>query len=124
MTTAPSPTIDLRYSPALAREMYPLYERVKRVMPEAEWAGHAPYVKAINELKRQKNAVILAHNYQAPEIYHGVSDVVGDSLYLAKQAALTEADVIVQGGKTPEPAQNHFDARYAGGMFAGGVNYR
>jgi quinolinate synthase len=90
--------IDLSYSPALAREMAPLYERVKRVMPEAEWMSHAPYVKAINDLKKQRNAVILAHNYQAPEIYHGVSDVVGDSLYLAKQAALTEAEVIVQGG--------------------------
>jgi quinolinate synthase len=98
MTAATHPNIDLRYSPALAREMAPLYERVKRVMPEAEWAGHAPYVKAINDLKRQMNAVILAHNYQAPEIYHGVSDVVGDSLYLAKQAALTPADIIVQGG--------------------------
>jgi quinolinate synthase len=90
--------IDLRYSPALAREMAPLYEKVKRVMPEAEWIAHAPYVKAINELKKKKNAVVLAHNYQAPEIYHGVADVVGDSLYLAKQAALTKAEVIVQGG--------------------------
>jgi quinolinate synthase len=89
---------DTRYSPALAREMAPLYERVKRVMPEAEWASHAPYVKAINALKKEKHAVVLAHNYQAPEIFHGVSDVVGDSLYLAKQAALTPADVIIQGG--------------------------
>jgi quinolinate synthase len=68
------------------------------VMPEAEWATHAPYVKAINDLKKQRNAVVLAHNYQAPEIYHGVADVVGDSLFLARQAALTPADIIVQGG--------------------------
>jgi quinolinate synthase len=89
---------DTRYSSAIQRETAHLYERVKRVMPEAEWGAHAAYVVEINRLKTQKNAVVLAHNYQAPEIYHGVSDVVGDSLYLAKQAALTPAEVIIQGG--------------------------
>jgi len=67
-------------------------------MPPVEWPFHAPYVKAINELKRERNAVILAHNYQTPEIYHCVADYVGDSLQLAKLAAASPAEVIVQGG--------------------------
>ena len=58
----------------------------------------APYVKAINDLKKVRNAVILAHNYQTPEIYHCVADIVGDSLQLAKEAARSNADIIVQGG--------------------------
>lgn len=75
-----------------------LYEKVAKVMPPVEWPFHAPYVKAINELKRARNAVILAHNYQTPEIYHCVADYVGDSLQLAKLAAASPAEVIVQGG--------------------------
>jgi quinolinate synthase len=75
-----------------------LYERVARVIPPVEWPFHAPYVKAINDLKKARNAVILAHNYQTPEIYNCVADYVGDSLQLAKMAAASEADVIVQGG--------------------------
>ena len=86
------------WSEGLAKEMAPLYERVRRVVPEAQWMQDAPYIRTINILKRQRNAVILAHNYQVPEIYHTVADVVGDSLYLARQAALTKADIIVQGG--------------------------
>ena len=61
-------------------------------------AAYAPLIKAINELKKQRNAVILAHNYMTPEIFHGVGDFLGDSLRLAKEAARTEADVIVQAG--------------------------
>jgi quinolinate synthase len=75
-----------------------IYERLRGVVPEIEWAVHAPYVMAINELKRKLNAVILAHNYQTPEIFHGVADITGDSLALARQAAQTDAEVIVLCG--------------------------
>jgi quinolinate synthase len=75
-----------------------LYEKVAKVIPAVEWPIHAPYVRAINELKRERNAVILAHNYQTPEIYHCVADFIGDSLQLARLAAASDADVIVQGG--------------------------
>jgi len=76
----------------------PIYERVKSVIPDVEWPIHAPHVAAINELKEKRNAVILAHNYQTPEIFHCVADISGDSLALAKQAAETDADVIVLAG--------------------------
>ncbi len=75
-----------------------LYERVKRVVPPDEWTRHASPISAIKDLKRQRKAVILAHNYQTPEIYHGVADIVGDSLALARRAAETEAEVIVMAG--------------------------
>ncbi len=74
------------------------YARVAHVIPEVEWPVHAPYVKAINDLKKEKNAVILAHNYMTPEIFHCVADFVGDSLQLAREAAKTDAQVIVQAG--------------------------
>jgi len=75
-----------------------LYERVKKVIPDIEWPIHAPHIAAINELKQEKNAVILAHNYQTPEIYHCVADITGDSLALAQRAVDTDADVIVLAG--------------------------
>lgn len=75
-----------------------LYERVARVMPKAEWLSHEADVAAILELKKKRNAVILAHNYQTPEIFHGVADIVGDSLALARKAAEVDADVIVLAG--------------------------
>lgn len=89
---------DLTFTPEVQAETAHLYERVRRVMPPVEWPFHAPYVAAINRLKAERNAVILAHNYQTPEIYHCVADVVGDSLQLARLAAKTDADIIVQGG--------------------------
>jgi quinolinate synthase len=76
----------------------PLYDRVKSVILPSEWSEFAPDVEAILKLKRERNAVILAHNYQTPEIFHGVADIVGDSLALAREAMKTDADVIVLAG--------------------------
>ena len=95
---APVAMPDLSWTPEVARETQHLYERVRSVIPPVEWPFHAPYVAAINRLKAERNAVILAHNYQTPEIYHCVADVVGDSLQLARLAAQSEAEIIVQGG--------------------------
>ncbi|CAK0754946.1 Quinolinate synthase 1 [uncultured Gammaproteobacteria bacterium] len=89
---------ELHYTPEIAHATAPLYERVKRVIPEIEWPFHAPYVAAINRLKQQQNAVILAHNYMTPEIFHCVADIVGDSLALARKAVETRAGVIVLAG--------------------------
>ena len=83
---------------ATIKKVAPLYERVKTVIPDIEWPFHAPYVAAINELKKERNAVILAHNYQTPEIFHCVADITGDSLALAQRAVDTDADVIVVAG--------------------------
>ncbi|WP_072394868.1 quinolinate synthase NadA [Hyphomicrobium sp. CS1GBMeth3] len=88
----------LAFTPALKRELEPLYERVKHVVTPMEWVHYAPIIKAINELKAERNAVILAHNYMTPEIFHCVGDFRGDSLQLAKEAARVDADVIVQAG--------------------------
>jgi len=89
---------DLPYTPAVAAAAAAAYEKVKSVIPAVEWPVHAPYVAAIQELKKKRNAVVLAHNYQTPEIFHGVADIVGDSLALAREAAKTTADVIVLAG--------------------------
>ena len=92
----PMPPLD--WNEEVARETAHLYARVKAVIPAVEWPFFAPYVKAINALKKQRNAVVLAHNYQTPEIYNCVADVVGDSLQLAREATKTTASVIVQCG--------------------------
>jgi quinolinate synthase len=85
-----TPEIELRHAA--------LGARLSAVIPPAEWSAHVPWVDAIDRLKRERNAVVLAHNYQTPEIYHGVADVTGDSLALAQRAATTDADVIVVCG--------------------------
>jgi quinolinate synthase len=82
---------------ALARTA-PLYERVKTFVPAAEWPVFARDIDAILALKRARNAVILAHNYQTPEIFHCVADLVGDSLALAREATRVDADIVVLAG--------------------------
>tara|TARA_R110002110_G_scaffold79145_15_gene207088 strand:+ start:429 stop:1505 length:1077 start_codon:yes stop_codon:yes gene_type:complete len=89
---------ELEYTPGLAREMAPLYAKVKDVIPSIEWPFFAPMIHAINRLKKERGAAVLAHNYQTPEIFHCVADIAGDSLQLAKEAAKVDADVIVQCG--------------------------
>src|SRR5688572_7724382 len=86
------------FTPEVERATAPLYDRLRAVIPPLEWPVHAPYIAAINQLKRQRNAIILSHNYQTPEIFHGVADFNGDSLALAQQAAKTDAEVIVLCG--------------------------
>ncbi|NNC65569.1 MAG: quinolinate synthase NadA [Gammaproteobacteria bacterium] len=88
----------LEFTPQVEKATAEIYSRVKTVIPEIEWPVHAPYIARINELKAERNAVILAHNYQTPEIFHGVADYTGDSLGLAQQARDANADVIVQCG--------------------------
>src|SRR6185436_10035517 len=88
----------LAYTSGFAAATAPLYAKVAGVVPEIEWPVFAPDIAAINALKREKNAVILAHNYMTPEIFHCVSDFRGDSLQLAREAAKTQAKIIVQAG--------------------------
>ena len=76
----------------------PIYQKVSKVIPEIEWAFHAPLIHKINMLKKEKNAVVLAHNYQTPEIFHGIADIAADSLALAVEAKKTDADIIVLCG--------------------------
>ncbi len=96
---SPGPALpDPAYTPEVAAATEPIYARVRGVIPRLEWPVHAPFVHAINDLKRARRAIVLAHNYQTPEIFHGVADLTGDSLALARAAARTDAEVIVLCG--------------------------
>jgi quinolinate synthase len=88
----------LAFTPDVELRTAHIYERVRHVVPPFEWPVLAPDIDAINRLKQERNAVVLAHNYQTPGIYHGIADVVGDSLALARRASESDADVIVMCG--------------------------
>ena len=75
-----------------------IYKKISKFVPDVEWKIHQPLIEKINKLKKEKNAIILAHNYQTPEIYHGVADIAADSLALAVEASKTTADKIIMCG--------------------------
>ena len=86
------------FTDAIEKQTQDFRIKTKDTIPFAEYAFFAPYVAEINRLKKEKNAIILAHNYMTPDIFHGVADIVGDSLTLAIEAAKTDADIIIQCG--------------------------
>ena len=88
----------MELSEQIKKETDPIYQKISKVIPEIEWAFHAPLIQKINMLKKEKNAVVLAHNYQTPEIFHGIADIAADSLALAVEAKKTDADIIVLCG--------------------------
>src|SRR5579863_6700976 len=93
-----TPSLPLGFTPEVDRATAAIHARLARVIPDIEWPLHAPFVLAIEEWKRRRNAIVLAHNYQTPEIFHGVADFTGDSLALAQAGAKSDAEVIVLAG--------------------------
>jgi quinolinate synthase len=91
-------SFDLKFSKAVEKYTAPIFARVRDRIPEIEWPFFAPLIHQINRLKKEKDAVILAHNYQTPQIYYGVADITGDSLQLAIEATKVEQSTIVQCG--------------------------
>lgn len=89
---------NLTYTDAVSKETAPIFDLLKDQYDADYWETIAPYISEINRLKKEKNAVILAHNYMTPDIFHGVADIVGDSLALAREAAKTDAELIIQCG--------------------------
>ncbi len=88
----------LEFTPAVEAATAPIRERLKDVIPDVEWVIHAPLIARINELKKARNATLVVHNYQTPEIFHGVADYTGDSLGMAQFGADTDADIILVCG--------------------------
>lgn len=98
MADGSSPARSFAFTPAVEVETREIWSHVKARVTPLEWRLQAPLIAEINRLKREKNAVILAHNYMTAEIFHGVGDYVGDSLGLAREAARSDAKIIVQAG--------------------------
>ena len=88
----------MEFTPEIRKATDPIYQKISKTLPGIEWSIHAPYIHRINKLKKEKNATILAHNYQTPEIYHGIADVAADSLALAIEASKTKSDIIIMCG--------------------------
>ena len=88
----------MEISELIKKETDLMYQKVSKVIPRIEWDFHEPLIQKINALKKEKNAVVLAHNYQTPEIFHGIADIAADSLALAVEAEKTNADIIVLCG--------------------------
>jgi quinolinate synthase len=93
--TLDAPAEQLEYTPEVAEATEHIYPKVRDSIPRFEWEAKAPLIAEINRLKTERNAVILGHNYQVPEIFHGVADFTGDSLGLAQEARDADADYIV-----------------------------